>query len=228
MSVNEISLAEKRQPATVASLLEQAYEQRASDVHLTPGSPPLMRLNGVLTPIVPTILKPEDTIRMAKEVFSAEQLETLNKKGEVDFAYTLPGVCRFRGNAFRQRRQVNMAFRVLSSKVPTLEQIRLPDLVKDIAAKNQGLVLVTGPTGSGKSTTLAAILNYINETQHKHIITLEDPIEYIHSNKKCLIAQREIGTDTISFASGLRAALRQDPDIILVGEMRDLETIRIA
>jgi len=228
LSANEISPAAKHQPLTVASLLEQAYAQKASDVHLTPGSPPLMRLNGVLTPIVPAILKPEDTIRMATEIFSADQLETLNKKGEVDFAFALPGLCRFRGNAFRQRGQVNLAFRVLSFNVPTLEQLQLPDLVKEVASKNQGLVLVTGPTGSGKSTTLAAILNHINETQHKHIITLEDPIEYIHENKRCLIAQREIGTDTASFASGLRAALRQDPDVILVGEMRDLETIRIA
>ncbi len=227
MTANDFALAQE-DAMTVSALLEMAYEQKASDVHLNPGSPPLMRLNGVLTPIVPTVLRPEDTMRMAKEVFNAEQLDKLNKKGEVDFAYTLPGLCRFRGNAFRQKRMVNLAFRVLSSKVPTLEQIQLPAFVRDFATKQQGLVLVTGPTGSGKSTTLAAILNYINETQHKHIITLEDPIEYVHSSKKCLIAQREIGTDTTSFANGLRAALRQDPDIILVGEMRDLETIRTA
>jgi twitching motility protein PilT len=227
VTANDFALAQE-DAMTVSALLEMAYEQKASDVHLNPGSPPLMRLNGVLTPIVPTVLRPEDTMRMAKEVFNAEQLDKLNKKGEVDFAYTLPGLCRFRGNAFRQKRMVNLAFRVLSSKVPTLEQIQLPAFVRDFATKQQGLVLVTGPTGSGKSTTLAAILNYINETQHKHIITLEDPIEYVHSSKKCLIAQREIGTDTTSFANGLRAALRQDPDIILVGEMRDLETIRTA
>jgi len=213
---------------SVNSLLRFAYEAKASDVHLNPGSAPLMRLNGKLKPIMPTVLKPEDTIKMAKDVLSADQFDALVKKGEIDFAYALPGLCRYRANVYRQKRLVNMAFRVLSSSVPAVDDLDLPMLVREFATKQQGLVLVTGPTGSGKSTTLAAIIDFINEHQQKHIITLEDPIEYLHSSKRCLVAQREIGTDTASFSNGLRAALRQDPDVILVGEMRDLDTIRTA
>ena len=219
---------EQRGAPSVMPLLGQACARGASDVHLNPGSPPLMRLNGELKPIAPEVLRPDDTMRMARELLNDAHWDQLVREGEADFACSLPGLCRIRGNAFRQRQTVSLAFRVLRSETPTLEQMELPGLIRDIAAKRQGLVLVTGPTGSGKSTTLAAILNHINDTRSKHIVTLEDPIEYLYTSRKSLIAQREIGTDTATFASGLRAALRQDPDIIMVGEMRDLETIRTA
>lgn len=210
------------------NLLEWSHSSKASDLHINAGTEPLMRLNGTLVKVVDNVLGPADTLRMAKEVMSNEQMEQLNKKGEVDFSFALPGLCRYRVNVFRQKRNINMAFRVLSTQVPNINNLSLPHLVRDLAVKQQGLILVTGPTGSGKSTTLAAIIDYINETQQKHIITLEDPIEYVHQSKRCLVAQREIGIDTQSFSNGLRAALRQDPDVILVGEMRDLETIRTA
>lgn len=213
---------------TVRSLLEWSYNSHASDLHINPGTEPLMRRNGSLVRMADCVLNPADTLRMAKELMSPEQLEHLNKKGEVDFSFALPGLCRYRVNVFRQKRHINMAFRVLSTRVPSIDSLNLPYMIRDLAVKQQGLMLVTGPTGSGKSTTLAAIIDYINETQNKHIITLEDPIEYVHQSKQCLVAQREIGIDTQSFSNGLRAALRQDPDVILVGEMRDLETIRTA
>lgn len=215
-------------PLSVKDLLRISYESKASDLHINVGTEPLMRLHGKLTKVVQQVLKSEDTQRMAREVLNNDQLEQLNKKGEVDFSFSLPGLCRYRGNVFRQKRVINMAFRVLSSSVPAIDSLNLPAVVKEFAIKQQGLILVTGPTGSGKSTTLAAIVDHINETQRKHIVTLEDPIEYLHISKNCLIAQREIGIDTQSFSNGLRAALRQDPDVILVGELRDLETIRIA
>lgn len=213
---------------SIKKLLEQAYHSRASDLHINTGSEPIMRLHGKLVKMSTALLKPEDTLKMAEELLTKEQYDQLVKKGEVDFSFALPGLSRYRVNIFKQKRVVNMAFRVLSSTVPPLEALNLPEIVKQFAVKQQGLLLVTGPTGSGKSTTLAAMIDYINETQRKHIVTLEDPIEYLHQTKNCLIAQREIGIDTLSFSSGLRAALRQDPDVILVGEMRDLETIRTA
>lgn len=213
---------------SLKDLLRISFESKASDLHINSGTEPLMRLHGRLMKVIDTVLKPDDTIRMAKEILTNEQYETLTKKGEVDFSFELPGLSRYRGNVFKQKRSINMVFRVLSTTVPSLISLNLPPLVKEFANKHQGLVLVTGPTGSGKSTTLASIIDFINETQKKHIITLEDPIEYIHPSKNCLVAQREIGIDTLSFSNGLRAALRQDPDVILVGEMRDLETIKTA
>ncbi|WP_127587859.1 type IV pilus twitching motility protein PilT [Paenibacillus koleovorans] len=213
---------------SLKELLRISYESKASDLHINTGTEPLMRLHGKLVKVVDTVLTPEDTQRMAKEVLTNEQHDHLMKKGEVDFSFALAGLCRYRGNVFKQKRVINMVFRVLSTNVPSINTLDLPDLVREFALKQQGLVLVTGPTGSGKSTTLASIIDFINETQKKHIITLEDPIEYIHPSKNCLVAQREVGIDTLSFSNGLRAALRQDPDVILVGEMRDLETIRTA
>ncbi|PDO10602.1 MAG: type IV pili twitching motility protein PilT [Candidatus Reconcilbacillus cellulovorans] len=213
---------------SVKELLAAAFESGASDLHISAGIEPLLRLHGRLERIGTRPLTAEDTLRMAKEVMSEEQFQQFLRKGEYDFSFSLPGVGHFRVNVFRQRRTVAMAFRVLARRIPSIDALQLPPLVKEFAQKQQGLLLVTGPTGSGKSTTLAAIVDYINETQKRHIITLEDPIEYIHQNKMSLIVQREIGVDTLSFANGLRAALRQDPDVILVGEMRDLETIRTA
>lgn len=214
--------------SAILHLLQEVVKSRASDLHISANSEPLMRLNGRLVKMNDRILSSEDTIRIAKEILTESQWNRLMKNGESDLSFSIEGVCRFRVNAFRQRKLVNLAFRVLSSKIPPLDSLNLPEVVKQFAMKQQGLLLVTGPTGSGKSTTLAAIVDYINETQQKHIVTLEDPIEYIHTSKKSLVVQREIGIDTLSFSNGLRAALRQDPDVILVGEMRDLETIRTA
>lgn len=213
---------------SVHDLLKAARKLGASDVHMNPGNSPRMRIGGDLKPMADQKLAPEDTIRLARELLNDEQLAELEHKGEVDFAYAFQEVGRCRINAFKQKRYVNLAIRLLNSSVPSARSLGLPRLVEELALKRQGLVLVTGPTGSGKSTTLAAIIDHINETQNRHIITLEDPIEYVHHSRKSLISQREIGYDTMSFANGLRAALRQDPDVILVGEMRDLETISTA
>lgn len=213
---------------SIRELLQMAYEAGASDLHINVGTEPMMRLNGRLYKVINHILTASETERMAEDVLNETQLEELKEYGEVDFSIEIPGLSRYRGNAFRQKRVTNLAFRVLSNRIPSLDNLQLPEVVKQFANKMQGLMLVTGPTGSGKSTTLAAIIDYINETQNKHIITLEDPIEYLHVSKNSLVVQREVGTDTQSFARGLRAALRQDPDVILVGEMRDLETIRTA
>ncbi|NHN29576.1 type IV pilus twitching motility protein PilT [Paenibacillus sp. S3N08] len=218
----------RNQPISIDDLLRAAYEANASDLHINVGTEPLLRLHGTLQKLNTPILTMDDTERMAQSILSEAQLHKLAEDGEVDLSYEIAQLCRFRVNVFRQRRVINMVFRLLMTKIPSLEGLKLPEVVRDFATKQRGLVLVTGATGSGKSTTLAAIINDINEQQRRHIITLEDPIEYIHPCKQSLVVQREIGTDTESFTSGLRAALRQDPDVILVGEMRDLETIRTA
>jgi twitching motility protein PilT len=218
----------RNQGISIHDLLREAYEADASDLHINVGTEPLVRLHGKLHKLSSPVLTAIDTERMAQSILSEAQLIKLAVDGEVDLSYEIDRLCRFRVNVFRQRRVINMVFRLLMTKIPSLESLKLPDIVREFAGKQRGLVLVTGSTGSGKSTTLAAIINDINERQSKHIITLEDPIEYIHTCKQSLVVQREIGTDTESFASGLRAALRQDPDVILVGEMRDLETIRTA
>lgn len=209
-------------------LLRAGFELKASDIHLTVGVPPIMRLNGELKKYGKETLLPDDTEGMAKAIIPERMWETFKEKGELDFSYGIPGVSRFRVNTYFQRSCIAMAIRVIPTKIPTLEELELPDVLKKVALKPQGLVLVTGPTGSGKSTTLASVIAYMNETMRKHIITLEDPIEYLHKHNKSIIDQREVGFDTNNFANGLRAALRQDPDVILVGEMRDLETIQTA
>lgn len=209
-------------------LLRAGFELKASDIHLTVGVPPIMRINGDLKRYGKDILKPVDTEGMAKAIIPKNMWDTFKEKGELDFSYGLPGVSRFRVNTYFQRASVSLALRVVPSKIPTLEELYMPDILKRIAEKPQGLVLVTGPTGSGKSTTLASMIQYMNQTMRKHIITLEDPIEYLHKHEKSIIDQREVGFDTNNFANGLRASLRQDPDVILVGEMRDLETIQTA
>lgn len=212
----------------IEHLLRAAFELKASDIHLTVGVPPIMRLNGELKKYGKDPLLPLDTEGMAKAIIPEAKWEQLKEKGELDFSYGIPGVSRFRVNAYFQRSCIAMAIRVVPTRIPTIEELELPEVLKKIAEKPQGLVLVTGPTGSGKSTTLASIIQYMNANMRKHIITLEDPIEYLHKHNLCIIDQREVGFDTNNFANGLRAALRQDPDVILVGEMRDLETIHTA
>lgn len=212
----------------INDLLRITVETKASDLHITVGVPPMVRKNGNLKPCSDIILKPEDTEKLTYQVLDEEQRDYFNKNGEIDLSYHLPGVSRFRVNAFKQRGSCSMAIRVVNIKIPTLDELGFPACIKELAMKPRGLILVTGPTGSGKSTTLASMIDHINNNRNAHILTLEDPIEYLHRHKKSIVNQREIGTDSRSFANALRAALREDPDIILVGEMRDNETISIA
>jgi twitching motility protein PilT len=212
----------------IERLMKAAYEHHASDIHLTVGIPPVFRVNGELRKIGTDLLTSGQTELIAKSMMNEKLWQKFQQEGELDFSYALGEISRFRINAFFQRGVISLALRMIPSTIPSLEDLYMPDILKSIGAKPQGLVLVTGPTGSGKSTTLAAVLAYMNQTMRKHIITLEDPIEYIHKHEKSVIDQREIGFDTQSFAAGLRSALRQDPDVILVGEMRDLETISTA
>ncbi|MCX8001837.1 MAG: type IV pilus twitching motility protein PilT [Anoxybacillus mongoliensis] len=212
----------------VDAMLRAAFELKASDIHLTVGIPPIFRINGDLKRYGQDVLSPTDTEQMAKAIVPEKMWSYFEEHGELDLSYSLAGVSRFRVNVFKQRGCISLAIRIVPTKIPTLDELQLPDVLKKMVTKPQGLILVTGPTGSGKSTTLAAMIDYMNKTMRKHIITLEDPIEYVHKHGGCVIDQREVGTDTNNFANGLRAALRQDPDVILVGEMRDLETIQTA
>ncbi|KMY54911.1 twitching motility protein PilT [Bacillus sp. FJAT-27231] len=209
-------------------LLRSAFELKASDIHLTVGSPPVFRIHGDLKRYGKEKLTPHDTEEMARALIPDHLWEEFKDQGELDFSYGIPRVSRFRVNTFHQRSCVSLALRVVPAHIPTLEELQLPSILKDISQKPHGLVLVTGPTGSGKSTTLASMIDYLNKQARKHVITLEDPIEYLHKHGTCIIDQREVGYDTRNFAKGLRASLRQDPDVILVGEMRDLETIQTA
>lgn len=213
---------------TIRDYLTQAIEQAASDLHITAGKPPVLRIDGALVPIGDRPLTAADTMEMAKETLRQEDLSVLERLGEQDLSIGISGLGRFRVNAYKQRGSYSMAFRVVHDDIPDLEELGLPPVATDLTRKQRGLILVTGPTGSGKSTTLASMINLINAERNSHIITLEDPIEYLHKHKKSIVNQREVGNDTASFASGLRAALREDPDVILVGEMRDLDTIAIA
>ncbi|MFD2369065.1 type IV pilus twitching motility protein PilT [Brevibacillus sp. GCM10020057] len=212
----------------VDKLLKYAFDKGASDLHLSVGTSPVFRIDGELKRLDTPPLAPEDTEWMAKTMIPPHMYEKFKEKGELDFSYGLQGVSRFRVNAYQQRGCTGIVARVIPTSIPTLETIGMPGIVKKFAQKPQGLLLVTGPTGSGKSTTLAAVIDYINRTMKKHVMTLEDPIEYLHKHQLSVVNQREVGLDTRDFASGLRAALRQDPDVILVGEMRDLETISTA
>jgi twitching motility protein PilT len=209
-------------------LLKEAYYKGASDIHMIAGSPPMFRIDGRLIPHKSERLMPPDTKEMARFILTDDMWESLQEEKEVDLSYGIKGVSRFRVNVFHQRNSLSLAFRVIAQEIPTLEELGLPSILKEIAKKAHGLVLVTGPTGSGKSTSLAAMIDFMNTYMNRHIITLEDPIEYLHRHKESLIQQREIGTDTNSFQNGLRACLREDPDVILVGEMRDLTTISTA
>lgn len=212
----------------VTETLKKTVEMKASDLHITVALPPMMRINGDLKPYGEVPLTPEDTEDIARHILSDSQMETLENNGEVDLSYVIPNVSRFRVNVYKQRGSYCIAFRVIWIKIPTVDELGFPDVLKDLALKPRGLVLVTGPTGSGKSTTLAAMVNEVNQNRNCHVLTLEEPIEYLHRHGKSMINQREIGADSSSFASGLRSALREDPDVILVGEMRDLETIATA
>jgi twitching motility protein PilT len=209
-------------------LLRAAFELKASDVHLTVGVPPIMRINGDLKRYGKEVLSSEDTEGMAKAIVPVQMWDVFKQKGELDFSYSIAGVSRFRVNTFHQRACISLSLRIVPTKIPTIQELDLPEVLTKIIELPQGLILVTGPTGSGKSTTLASMIDYMNKTMRKHVITLEDPIEYLHKHGNCIIDQREVGFDTSNFANGLRAALRQDPDVILVGEMRDLETIQTA
>ena len=213
----------------VDDLLRLMIDRGGSDLHLTVGSPPGIRQRGEIIPVENTkVLMPRDTQSMLLSLLSEEQRKRFETELELDFAYSIPGLSRFRANIFQQRNSMGAVFRVVPLQIPTLEQLNLPKVCKYLAERPRGLVLVTGPTGSGKSTTLAAMIDHINSTRSVHIITLEDPIEFMHKNKMAYVNQREVGEDTHSFAAALKRVLRQDPDVILVGEMRDLETIGAA
>ncbi len=212
----------------IIELVNIATEKKASDIHITVGIPPILRINGQLIYFNEEKLKPDDTKTLVYETLNEDLIKELEEKGEVDTSFSSPGIGRYRVNAYKQRGSYGMALRIIPLEIPSVDDLGLPIVVKDLARLPRGLILVTGPTGSGKSTTLATMINQINNERRCHILTLEDPIEYLHRHNQSIVNQREIGTDSRSFANGLRAALRQDPDVILVGEMRDLETISIA
>ncbi|MDB8458346.1 type IV pilus twitching motility protein PilT [Turicibacter sanguinis] len=213
---------------SINEILTEAITLKASDIHITVGVPVMIRLRGELRPLNDDVLAPSIVTALVHEIIPQDYFESFQENYQLDFSHSIPGVSRFRVNAYYQRGQMALAIRPIPNKIPTFEELELPPILKAFMDKPRGLVLVTGPTGSGKSTTLAAMINYVNQNAHKHIITLEDPIEFQHKHNKCVINQREIGSDVKDFNSALRVALRQDPDIILVGEMRDLETIQIA
>ncbi len=209
-------------------LLKTMLEYKASDIHITSGSPPVFRVNGELLKAKTETLTPADTKELCYSVLTDLQKAIFEEKKQLDFSFGIKDLARFRANIFYQRGAVAAAFRHIPFDIPKLNQLGLPPIVESLMRKPRGLVLVTGATGSGKSTTLASIIDGLNDTEHLHIITIEDPIEYLHSHRKCLINQREVGQDSTSFAESLRAALREDPDVVLVGEMRDRETIETA
>ncbi|MDS1030060.1 type IV pilus twitching motility protein PilT [Bacillota bacterium LX-D] len=210
-------------------ILQSALNKKASDIHLTVGQRPVFRVNGSLEPQLDfENISPEKNELFTKEMLDSSKLSLLQQNGELDFAYSIAGLGRFRVNAFYQRGSISLVLRIINSSILSFEELNLPTILNEFTKKNSGIVLVTGPTGSGKSTTLAALIDKINNEHNCHIITLEDPIEYTHKHKKSIVNQREIGSDSRCFAAALRAALRQDPDVIMVGEMRDLETISTA
>jgi twitching motility protein PilT len=212
-----------------ADIVLCALDRGASDIHIAAGAPPTLRINGRLTPVEnATILMPQETREIVYSVLSESQRQQLESAHQVDFSWSIPRTARMRVNAYMQRGAVSAAFRMTPTSVQSLESLGMPPIVHRLASMPRGIVLVTGPTGSGKSTTLAGIIDEINRTRDDHILTIEDPIEVLHHHKRCLVNQRELGSDATSFADALRAALRQDPDVILVGEMRDLETISTA
>jgi twitching motility protein PilT len=212
----------------ITQLLTFAHREGASDVHLSSGEPPMVRIHGDMKRIEHPALSAEEVHGMAFDIMSDAVRKTFQETNDVDFSFELGNIARFRVNVFRTRRGEGAVFRTIPTQVMTLEELGLPPIMRELCEKEKGLILVTGPTGSGKSTTLAAMIDHINGTYEGHILTIEDPIEFVHASKKCLVNQREVGRDTTSFNAALRGALREDPDVILVGEMRDLETISLA
>ena len=212
----------------ISELLAFTVKNKASDLHLSSGLPPMIRVHGDIRRINLPGMSHHDVHDMVYDIMNDYQRKIFEDSYECDFSFELPGIARFRVNVFQQNRGVAAVFRVIPSKVLSLQDLGAPRIFQDIADLPRGIVLVTGPTGSGKSTTLAAMVDYINETSYSHILTVEDPIEFVHESKKALINQRELGAQTLSFSAALRSALREDPDVIMVGEMRDLETIRLA
>ncbi len=212
-----------------ADLILEVLNRRASDLHLAAGAPPTIRVRGQLQPLEGfPLLTPTDTREVIYSILTSDQRQRLETDWQIDLSYTVPGRARFRVNAYFQRSALNAAFRLIPFEIVSIDMLGLPPIVHEMTKKPRGFVLVTGPTGSGKSTSLAAMIDEINETREEHILTIEDPIEFLHRHKRCLVNQRELGTDATSFGAALKAALRQDPDVVLVGEMRDLETISTA
>jgi twitching motility protein PilT len=214
---------------SIDALLERMVALDASDLHVTVGTAPTVRVHGALQPLEGTDpLTGEETQQLLYRILSTEQQKNLEVDRQIDLAYSIPGLARFRVNVFFQRGTLSAAFRLIPAEIKTLEELGIPSTLHELTDRPRGLVLVTGPTGSGKSTTLAALIDEINRKRHEHILTIEDPVEFVHRHKRCIVNQREIGPDATSFANALRAALREDPDVILLGEMRDLETIATA
>lgn len=212
----------------IQQLLTESVERRASDLHLSAGLPAMLRIDGSLREYAPEVLTHEEIAQAVQGIMSPLQKAHFEQVLECDFSFEVPGVSRFRVNVYHQIRGISVAFRAIPSRIPSLQSLGAPAIFSDLATRPRGLVLVTGPTGSGKSTTLAAMIDELNRTQTKHVLTIEDPVEFLYQPDRCMINQREVGGQTLSFANALRAAMREDPNVILVGEMRDLETIRLA
>src|SRR5688572_28823838 len=212
----------------LTTLLTFAKDEGASDLHISAGLPPMLRLRGGMVRLEMPALSRDEAHAAIYDLLNDEQKKVFEEKRDIDFAFEIPGVSRFRANVFVQQRGEGAVFRLIPNAVKSLEVLGMPQVLKDLAMKEKGLVVVTGPTGSGKSTTLAAMVDYVNQTRRGHILTIEDPIEFVHESKSCLVNQREVGPHTDSFLNALRCALREDPDVILVGELRDLETTALA
>src|ERR671920_1054034 len=211
------------------ALLEEMIQKDASDLHITAAEKPKLRVDGdIVDSSIPDVLTPKDTLQLAYSVLTENQKKRFETDDELDFSFGIQNLARFRGNVFKQRGCVAMVIRMIPFNVRTFQDLGLPPVIAKLAERPRGLILVTGPTGSGKSTTLAAIIDKINKERHDHILTIEDPIEFVHQHQNCLVNQREVHSDTESFSMALRAALREDPDIVLIGEMRDLETVEAA
>ena len=214
--------------AKIDNLFHLLHANHGSDLHLSAGNPPLLRIYGDLARVDAPVVTTEELLAVLREMVPMERVQAFEQTGDLDFAYEIPGLARYRANFFRQNRGISAVFREIPQRISTVEELGLPIMLRELALLPKGLVLVTGPTGSGKSTTLAALVDYANTKRRDHIVTIEDPIEFVHQSKSCLVNQREIGRDSRSFGTALRSALREDPDIILVGEMRDHETIAAA